>query len=285
MSMNDENNTNKTNNDEIAILNEIEQTLSISIPQTNYIGNGKTGYKLSHNHIIGLSISSVSCQKVLEKLFTLTHLEKLVLNDTEIVSIPESISNLKNLSELSLKNNLLETVPEALLDLPHLKTLILNKNKLHTLKTKEGQLALVKTLEIENNLLKTVDFAENSAFVLEGLFLSNNEITELNISNLVNLKYMSVQYNNLTEIPRIRNLTNLNTVELDFNAIKEFNITELDINKIVNFSITYNKIPVIDFNIAKKIDYFIYDGNPLDKKSTKQLKQIAKSKPSNFFYS
>jgi len=283
--MNDENMINGTTNNELTILNEIEKILSISIPETSYIGNGKTGYRLSHNHIIELSINSVNCQEALEKIFTLTHLEKLALNETELTFIPDSISNLINLSELSLKNNLIKSIPDALLDLPQLKTLNLNKNRINTLKTTEGQLALLKTLEIENNLLETVVFAENSAYILEGLFLSNNNITVLNISYLINLKYVSVQYNNLTEIPVITNLTKLNTIELDFNAIEEFNVIESDLNKIVNFSISYNKISTIDFTVAKKIDYFIYDGNPLDKKSTKKLSQIAKSKPSNFFYS
>ncbi len=284
MNMNIENKEMNAKASDVKVIREIENILSISIPEVNFMRNRKNGYKLQHNHITELSIHSVNCQKILENIFSLDHLEKLILNDTELKFIPESIKNLQNLIELSLKNNSLEFIPDELLDLPNLRTLNLTKNKIQSFITKEGQLSLLKSLEIEKNVLKTVEFAENSAFILESLLLNKNNIEKLDISKLVNLKQLSAQFNHLTEIPDTTNLPKLHTMELDFNEIREFTINENNINKIINLSISYNKISTIDFAITKKIDYFIYDGNPLDKKSIAQLKHISNSKSSNLFY-
>lgn len=279
-------NMHKTTNADVRIINEIEKKLSISIPQLNVIRTGVIGYKLKNNRITALAINSINCQTVLEKIFTLENLELLILNDTEISSIPDSIGNLKKLSDLSLKQNVIEVVTEHLLNLPKLKYLNLSNNKLVKFRVNEGQLALIKSIELENNHLKIVEFEENSCFLLEGLFLNNNNISEININNLSNLKFFSIQYNNLTKIPDVENLTKLIGLEVDFNGITEFNNQIKSLKNLETLSISYNKIRRIDFTNGRfnKIPHFFFNGNPFDKASKKKLRQLVKVKSNSIFF-
>ena len=266
--------------DDVTIIHEIEQQLEISIPEVMGLRNGKTGFKTFHGHIIELSIVSINTQKVLEKIFTLNYLEKLILNETEISEIPENINNLTKLNYLSLKQNSLNSLPENLLNLPSLSYLNLSNNKFQTFVTKEGHLSLLKTLEFENNSITKIIFAENSGYLLENLLLNNNKIEELNVEYLINLRYLSVQYNHLAVLPTVKNLSKLTTLELDFNQITELTIDLENVLNLVIFSISYNKIKDIDFSdiYLKNISYFLFDGNPLDKKSQKRLKNYVKAK-------
>lgn len=267
-------------NEDIMFLHEIEKQLAINIPEVSAIYGGKNGFKITNNYITELSIISANCQNTLGLIFRLHKLEKLVLNETELTSIPSDIYNLTKLSELSLKQNLLEYIPDEIYELPELRSLNLNNNKLTFFITKEGQLPLLRTLELENNDLRKVFFEENSGFLLQNLFLNNNKITELQIEHLINLMFVSAQFNLLTAIPNIKGLTKLNTLELDFNQITKLTICEDNLPFLTNFSVSYNKITSIDFSNCKlkHVSYFFFDGNPLDKTSQHLLKQYAKEK-------
>ena len=271
---------NNTFNEDLLILHDIEKQLTVLIPEVTIIRSRKLGFKFTKNHITELSLISVNSQDVLDKIFRLRYLEKLVLVETELTYIPDSIGNLTQLSDLSLKENSLEFVPDKLLELPNLKYLNLSNNKLKSFMTIEGQLSVLRTLELENNHLIKVKFEENSGFLIENLFLSNNEITDLTIDHLVNLEFLSAQFNHLSRIPEIKELKKLNTLELDFNIITDFRIDLDKLPFLVNFSISYNKISKINFSNAKliRIPYFFFDGNKLDKDSKRQLHQYSKTK-------
>ena len=278
-----------TVNREISIINEIEQFLAISIPQVKTVRTGIIGYKFSNNHVTGLVLNSLNCEGILERIFALENLETLILNDTEINEIPDSIKNMKKLSELSFRQNFIQIIPKNLFELTNLRFLNLSNNRLRDFHVNEGQLPLIRIIALENNLIDCVTIEENSCLILEALYLNNNNLTKLNIENLINLRYLALQYNKLIELPDLKKLNKLISLELDFNGLTDIaNIVDI-LTNLETFSISYNRIEKIDFTNPsyRKIPHFFFNDNPLDKTSKKQLSHFTKtkSKPKNIFFS
>ena len=266
--------------DDITILNEIEQLLSISLPRVSRIIVGRIGYKITHNRITQLSLYGIDSEIVLDKIFSLEKLEKLILNESNLSFLPDTIGNLKNLQVLLLKGNSLVNIPQSLLNLPNLRILDLSNNNLKTWNLREGELPLLKVLEINHNKLELVNFGENASFLLEELYVNHNNVITLNVDHLINLRNLSAQYNNLEAFPKVNNFKKLSVLELDYNHIKEFSINVDSLPNLENLSINYNKIENIDFSNKKfqKLPHFYYSGNPIDKKCMKQLQHFVKAK-------
>lgn len=279
--------SNATNKKDITILKEIEQLLSITLPSLPIVIMGKIGYKITNNRITELSLQGIDSQSVIDKIFSLENLEKLILNDSKISFIPDSIKNLKNLKVLFLKGNSLEFVPQNILDLPNLRSLDFSNNKLTSLRIKEDQFTLLKVLELDNNMLEEIIFEDNSCFLLEELYVNRNKLAGLNIDHLINLKYLCAQNNHLQAFPKVNNFEQLTILELDYNNMNDFSIDVNTLPNLENLSISYNKITKINFSNKKlqKLPHFFYDGNPIDKKSIKKLHNFAKTNSSSFFYS
>jgi len=101
----------------------------------------------------------------------MVNLEKLVIQNTKMVTLPESIGNLKRLKSLCLNNNRLVTLPESIGNLKRLNFLYLNNNQLTELPNTIGKLKIYE------------------------LYLNNNQLTELpnTISNLTNFKCITFE--------------------------------------------------------------------------------------------
>ncbi|CAB3362119.1 Hypothetical predicted protein [Cloeon dipterum] len=87
------------------------------------------------------------------RLWELSHLTTLYLNDNSLTRIPGEICNLINLRHLDLSSNKLRSLPAELGDLIFLRELLLNNNFLRVLPYELGKLFKIQVLGLKGNPL------------------------------------------------------------------------------------------------------------------------------------
>lgn len=272
--INDFNTTSDSN--DIKIMELIEDKLSITIPELELIQHNKLGYKLKNGFVTELSIFSIRCDKVFDIICSLSKLEKLLLNKTNITTISFSIHKLRNLIYLDLKNNSINYIPKELLQLPCLKYLDLSFNNLKTFKTFKNDLPSLEIIILDHNDLEEVNFSANSCNNLLECHLNNNKLFHVDVDNLKSLRYLALQNNKLCCLPKIGFLSNLETLEMHYNDLTEVTTDFTNLRSLGHMSLSYNKIFNIKFDTLnqKSIKYLFLNGNPLNKQSIHDYKSF-----------
>lgn len=231
------------------------------------------------------------------------NLNRIHLFDTLITGV--DLTGLSNLTELRLENNDIETID--LTGLTNLSILNLSKNRLSNLNL--NGLVNLTSIDCSSNKLTTldlsnfpdllsVDCSDNIQQISGGsigisnilftgsnsittLICSFNTLTDLNISNLINLTHLNCSSNQISDL-QVSNFTNLETLICSGNSIANLdvenlvNLTILDflgntissINVLPSINLTYldcsyNAFSNIDVSSLSHLTTFRCNSNPL----------------------
>nr|CAB3245116.1 leucine-rich repeat protein 1-like [Phallusia mammillata] len=148
-----------------------------------------------------------------------TKLEKLKVNDCQLVKVDSRILALKYLTSLDLSSNKIKIIPEAISEMQSLAELVLSHNLLTELpnvcKKSSMLCTTLRTLHLDNNNLSSLPHCICLLSELWQLQLSHNKLKELpkEIGNLSKLKRFGASHNLLTYLPY--SFTNLRLEKLD----------------------------------------------------------------------
>ncbi len=187
-------------------------------------------------------------------------LKSLNLGNRGIQELPSEIGYLKELESLVLWGNHLKTLPSEIGALENLNVLDLGRTGLSKLPSEIGKLKNLIRLDLSRNNISALPSEIGDIANLESLDLSGNILAELppEIGKLKKLKKLILGSkisggNNLSYLPNeIGNLTNLTTLNLTNNKLKDLPVT---ISKLKNLDDLYlggNEISIPPEIIAKE---------------------------------
>ncbi|CAI9786781.1 unnamed protein product [Fraxinus pennsylvanica] len=154
----------------------------------------------------------------------------LDLTHNKLVDIPTEINKLINLQRLILADNVIERLPMNLGKLQSLKVMTLDGNRVTTLPDELGQLVKLERLSISGNLLlnlpETLGSLRNHSLTRyqdTRVGDEENSIEELpaSVCNLIHLKSLSLNNNNMKQIPPnlLKECKSLQNISLHGNPI------------------------------------------------------------------
>ena len=159
-----------------------------------------------------------------EVLFSLPHVEQIVLTNNALKELPAGVRGLgTTLLELNLERNFLSTLPDSIGELKVLRLLSASRNWLDELPDAIGQLSALNTLWIEHNRLSDVPDALCSCSALEDLNLHDNRLSTLpeGLDQLTALKWLSLGKNRFSQLPQaVFKLPKLETLHLQLNNLR-----------------------------------------------------------------
>lgn len=168
-----------------------------------------------------------------EAVRSMTGVQWLKLDRTNLEEIPKEMGNLMKLEHLSLTRNNLEKLYGELTELNCLRTLNLRYNKVRSsgIPAELFHLEELSTLDLSHNNLKEVPEGLDRAKSLLVLNLSHNHIDSIPNSlfvNLTDLLFLDLSNNNLETLPpQTRRLANLQTFILNNNPMGHFQLRQL----------------------------------------------------------
>ena len=183
------------------------------------------------------------------------------LNDDEL----KNLSKLNLLKNLNLSNNNLKSneICKLISNLNSIEKINLNNNNIEYLNFNNKCENLLQ-LEIDNNKINKIIFNKESLINLIYLSLNSNKISEINsINNLFNLEYFSIIENELIQL-NINNLNNLKLLQAKNNLLNNFLLSN-NLKLIQYIEISYNNL--ISFKIEgehKFLKNLIVDNNKLN---------------------
>jgi internalin A len=150
-----------------------------------------------------LNLSHLTLTELPERLFELTQLQELYLDENQLTELPEGLFELTQLQILSLQQNQLRELPERLFELTQLQTLHLNGNQLRELPERIGELTQLKTLSLNGNQLRELPERLFELIQLKTLYLDGNQLTELpeSMKKLESLERLYLHKNHKLGIP------------------------------------------------------------------------------------
>ncbi|XP_023016782.2 FLII actin remodeling protein isoform X1 [Leptinotarsa decemlineata] len=164
---------------------------------------------------------------------SMTGVQWLKLDRTNLEEIPKEMGNLLKLEHLSLTRNNLEKLFGELTELNCLRTLNLKHNKVKSsgIPPQLFHLEELTTLDLSHNNLKEVPEDLDKAKTLLVLNLSHNHIEAIPNSlfiNLTDLLFLDLSHNKLETLPpQTRRLANLQTLILNDNPLGHFQLRQL----------------------------------------------------------
>jgi Leucine-rich repeat (LRR) protein len=173
--------------------------------------------------------------------------------------------NYHEITEINLSENEFITLPKEIYLFPNLVRLELNgknKNKIQQLENLISEipqgidcLKNLKELQLYANEIEKLPTSFSKLISLEVLDLSANSFTIFpNIFDLVNLKVLSLQDNEISVIPKeIQKLTNLKTIELNENEIQIIPKEFFELKNLKKIDLSKNIIEVIPDEISKLV--------------------------------
>lgn len=229
------------------------------------------------------------------ELGDLVNLKELILFKNQLSKMPDSIGRCVALEEVNFFNNKLIKVPKTMADLENLRDLNLGGNKLKTIPStlkwinlerlalswntivmlaKFGGMPKLRQLQLSRNQLETLDddcFAECVA--LEEFDISSNRIAVLptSVTALAQAKTFNVSSNQLTALPDLSNLKNVEIMNIGTNKITSLesaHIDEMQVlrtllandNALVDLPESLGALPKLTrLNVAKNADMVISD--------------------------
>ncbi|KAJ8955152.1 hypothetical protein NQ318_009045 [Aromia moschata] len=164
---------------------------------------------------------------------SMTGVQWLKLDRTNLTEVPKEMGNLLKLEHLSLTRNNLEKLYGELTELNCLRTLNLRYNNVKSsgIPSELFHLEELSTLDLSHNNLKEVPEGLDKAKSLLVLNLSYNHIDSIPNSlfiNLTDLLFLDLSNNNLETLPpQTRRLANLQTFTLNNNPLGHFQLRQL----------------------------------------------------------
>ena len=139
-----------------------------------------------------------------KEISALTHLVVLYLSNNRITSLPKEIGALKMLYAFRLSNNQLVSLPKEIGALKRLHEFNLSNNQLVSLPKEIGALAQLSELDLSNNQLSTLPKEIGALAQLSKLNLSNNQLVSLpkEIGALAQLGRLNLSNNQLISLPK-----------------------------------------------------------------------------------
>jgi len=88
----------------------------------------------------------------IEGIGALTNLEKLIIENSTLITVSDEIGTLTGLTDVSFKNNQIEAISPKIGELTNIRTLDLSVNKLSSLPIEMANLRTLETLDVTDNL-------------------------------------------------------------------------------------------------------------------------------------
>lgn len=192
-----------------------------------------------------LFLGNNSMKKLNIKAAFLTFLN---LDNNRLTEIP-IMKNAQNLTTLLMNYNQIETCNlENLQNVPNLKVLSLAFNKIQNLETNcFGSVINLRNLDLRGNNLKEILYSSFQSLThLQELILANNEITLFDgqiIDVNKQLKNLNLNYNKLSTVPQVKNVSDLENLKLIGNDIKSLSSNDFwAFSKLKNLYLQCNNI-------------------------------------------
>ncbi len=202
------------------------------------------------------------------EVFSLNHLQTLILRGNAIQIVPEQIKQLTQLKRLDLRGNPLNQVadvgglivhyadfkrlkipphnilglkltlfshdaPEGLADCPNLTLLEISNHRLTQIPAWLAHFPQLTELNLSNNKLQELTGLE-TLVNLSTLFLRSNQLSSVSgLATLMNLSSLDLSRNKLSSVSGLATLVNISSLDLSFNQLN--NISELE--TLINISI------------------------------------------------
>jgi Leucine-rich repeat (LRR) protein len=216
------------------------------------------------------------------EIFKTSFLESLILSHNNIEVLPDEITNLSFLKTLNFSNNKVSLIPSNINNLLNIQNFIANNNNISNLINLNSLISLIY-IDVSNNPIKKhsklLNVNENNC--LKVLKMNNCQLTETpKLINLTKLEMLELSNNELTNIDNLNNLLFLYNLDLSKNRLTNVdNITNLFSLRDLNLS--YNKLKSLPSNLRtlKKLLYLNLESNKLVsvnmefKQKFKQLKE------------
>ncbi|XP_018008220.1 leucine-rich repeat-containing protein 47-like [Hyalella azteca] len=171
-----------------------------------------------------LRINKSQLTKFPAALGQLKNLTSLVCSSNKLESLPKEIGCLTKLMLLDASNNKLSQLPEEVGTLEHLTTLNVNCNELTSLPDLSGCKALALMNASQNHLKEFFIIKEGSLELLAEVDLSNNKIESvpLNIGSLPLIKILNLENNEIKELHgNVLNCPKLKILKLSGNELRD----------------------------------------------------------------
>ncbi len=214
-----------------------------------------------------------------ESFGEMKNLEELDLSNLSLKKLPRSFSNLKNLKTLNLGYNDFESFPIQLFELENLEVLNLKLSQLDSIPPGIGRLANLRTLILDDNKFNDFPFAVAELNNLEELSITSSNISTVpnEILNLKKLRRLDLSSfwsykdkNQISDISNLTGLTDLESLDLDWNKIERLPENLCDLKHLKKLSLLSNPIKGIPENIQScQIDTLLIDSEEADIKTKK----------------
>lgn len=206
-----------------------------------------------------------------ESIFSLTKLNTLNLEDTNISFIPQTISQLTNLKEIYLGDNEFKgdigTSLKCLSKIKSIECIKLDRNLISNISINSYNFSNLSTFSISDNKLTSFEgIFEWKTLQILNLSGNNIEIIPKEIKNLKALKKLYLNKNKIKSIPKeIRELKQLIEFEIKNNSIEEIPIIFGDLSNLEVVDVSNNFIKTLPGSMyfLNKLTKLNVQGNPI----------------------
>jgi len=246
-----------------------------------------------------LDLGHLEMTNVPEQVGDLIHLERLYLNDNDLMSLPPvlqqlpklrhlnaskneiftiaGIEKIKSLQSVYLQNNSLRSLPRNLGDLHHLEILFLEDNNLTRLPTSIQYLKSLKSLYLKKNSLTDLPYSIGGLHNLKALYVEYNQLDELpqSIDRLKNLEFLDLEGNKLRSIPaEIAGMKNLIRLDLSYNQMTYVTSSIRNLRFLYKLDLSHNQLHDLPsaFKQLTSLEELNLTGNPMSKASVAKIR-------------
>jgi Leucine-rich repeat (LRR) protein len=171
----------------------------------------------------------------------LKNIEKLTTYSLTSTSLNNLFKNCINLKDLTITNQKNDDFISYFQSITMLQILTINYCELKKI-TEICNFTQLEFLDLNNNSIEIIPDDISKLINLQGLYLGYNNVSEIGVLNIQNLRYLSLNNNNLKDITNICNLTTLENLYLGSNTISEIPDDISNLTQLKNLNLTNNKL-------------------------------------------